>query len=93
MRLTLHTRIELGLAALLLLGSCGSPSLSEKQKEEVADLADDAAPDTSALESRIGQLESDLQEVRDDAEKVDEVESRLSGVDSRLSDVEGKLGM
>lgn len=84
MQLTLHARIEIGLAAILLLGSCGGPSLSDKQKDEVADIADDAAPDTSSLESRIDQLESDLQEVKNDADKVDDLESRLSSVESQV---------
>lgn len=67
MRLNLHARIELGLAAALLLGSCAGPALSEKQREEVSDIASDEIADgindsakVSELEARVEALEQKL---------------------------------
>lgn len=91
--LNAHARIEIALAIVLLLGSCGGPSLSDEQKEEVADIAGDAAPDTSALESRIDDLESALEEVKNDADKVDDLDGRLSSVESRIEDVANQVNM
>lgn len=66
MRLNLHARIEIAAVALLLLGSCDSnPALTEKQRDEVSDIAGDAAFEAvnskvSALEDRVDALEEKL---------------------------------
>jgi hypothetical protein len=83
-RITMHARIRLGMAAAVMLSSCGDPSLSEKQRDEVTDIAGDAAPDISALESRIDELEGELEAVKHDADRVEDIDSRLSDVESVL---------
>jgi len=70
---TLHAKIEIGLATVLLLGSCSnSPydfdyQFGDEERDEIADLAADVAYDV-VLEH----------------EKVQELESRLADVESRL---------
>lgn len=48
--------------ATLALAGCDGPSLSQNQRDEVQDIADDATEDNSArldeLESRVSELES-----------------------------------
>ena len=64
MRLTFHARIEIGLSALLLLGSCDMPQTyrsSDVDKLDVADVnARNAISRVNALESRVEEIESRL---------------------------------
>ena len=66
MRLNLHARIEIAAVAVLLLGSCDrNPALSEKQRDEVSSIANDAAFEAvnskvSDLEERVAALEEKL---------------------------------
>lgn len=63
MRLNLHARFEIAVAAALLLGSCDGPSLTEKQRDEVEDMADDVVTDSEkvrGLESRVEAIEQRL---------------------------------
>lgn len=57
MRLNLHARIEIGVAAVLLLGSCEGPGLSNKQRDEVGDIAGDVAGDVIADDEKVRELE------------------------------------
>jgi hypothetical protein len=63
LKLNLHARIEIAVVAALLLGSCDGPGLSDKQRDEVEDIADAVAGDNdkiNELESRISEVESRL---------------------------------
>lgn len=67
-------------AALVVLGGC-SKGLSETQKDEVSDIATDAASDdvdTSELESKITEMES----------KIEDLETRLSDAEGKASEVD-----
>lgn len=68
MSLNLHARIELAAFAILLLGSCSGPGLSEKQKDEVGDIAGDVA----------GDVISDSDKVREIESRLDAIEQRLN---------------
>lgn len=69
MRFTLHARIEIAVVATLLLGSCfDGPSLTDKQRDEVEDIAGDAAADAIAEDGKVQELES----------RIAEIESRLN---------------
>lgn len=65
MRLTLHARVEISAVMLLLLASCNSSGnqFSDKERDEIEDLAFDAATDAIAdsnLEGRISEIEQRL---------------------------------
>ncbi|MXO46867.1 hypothetical protein GRI69_01150 [Erythrobacter vulgaris] len=60
MNLTLHARIEIGLAMALLLGSCGGGGVVTR--DEVIDIADDAV-DGSDLGQRLEALASRVEEL------------------------------
>lgn len=65
MRLTLHARVEISAVMLLLLTSCNSSGnqFSDKERDEIEDLAFDAATDAIAdsnLEDRISEIEQRL---------------------------------
>lgn len=65
MRLTKHAKVEISAAMLFLLASCNSDGnkFSDTERDEIADLAYDAAVDAvgdSNLESRISEIESRL---------------------------------
>ena len=65
MRLTLHARVEISAVMLLLLASCNSNGnqFSDKERDEIEDLAFDAATDAIAdsnLEGRISEIEQRL---------------------------------
>ena len=69
MRLTIHARVEISAIMLLLLASCNSSGsqFSDKERDEIEDLAGDAAYDTvlehkkvTELEGRIAEIESRL---------------------------------
>lgn len=67
MRLNLHAKTELCLGMVLALGSCAGPGLSDKQRDEVEDIASSVAGDTvndsdkvRDLENRIANLEGRL---------------------------------
>ena len=57
MRLNRHARIEIGIVAALLLGSCDGPGLSNKQRDEVGDIAGDVAGDAIADDDKVRELE------------------------------------
>lgn len=63
MRLNLHARIEIAIAATLLLGSCGGPGLSENQRDEVGDIAGDVAGDVIADDAKVRELESRVEAI------------------------------
>ena len=65
MRLTKHAKVEISAAMLLLLASCNNDGnkFSDKERDEIADLAYDAAVDAvgdSNLENRIYEIEKRL---------------------------------
>lgn len=65
MKLNLHARIEVALAAVLLLGSCGTDGnhFSDAERDEIADIAGDGNADAnefSALQSRVEAIEQHL---------------------------------
>lgn len=65
MRLTKHAKVEISAAMLFLLASCNSNGnkFSDEERDEIADLAYDAAVDAvgdANLESRISEIESRL---------------------------------
>ena len=65
MRLTVHARVELSAIMLLLLTSCNRSDgpLTEKERDEVADIALDSAVDAIAdsnIEERISEIENRL---------------------------------
>jgi hypothetical protein len=65
MRLTKHAKVEICAALLVLLASCSSDGnkFSDRERDEISDLAYDAAVDAlgdSNLESRISEIESRL---------------------------------
>lgn len=63
MRLNLHARIEIAAVALLLLGSCDGPGLSDKQRDEVGDIAADgnvSQEEFSSLKNRVDLIEQRL---------------------------------
>lgn len=65
MRLTKHAKVEISAAMLFLLASCNSDGnkFSDEERDEIADLAYDAAVDAvgdSNLENRISEIESRL---------------------------------
>jgi len=68
MRLTIHARIEIAVAAILLLGSCGENAYrryteGDHDRLDVADTnARNAIYRVNALESRVSDLESKLQD-------------------------------
>ena len=107
MRLNLHARMEIAAVAALLLGSCAGdgPSLTDKQRDEVSDVAADAAAEqVSDLESRVGAFGRDLDKLRDtmngnvDASNANrdlwnENAKIVNRALDRLDRVEGRLGM
>ena len=65
MRLTKQAKVEISAAMLFLLASCNSNGnkFSDEERDEIADLAYDAAVDAvgdANLESRISEIESRL---------------------------------
>ncbi|MFN5824987.1 MAG: hypothetical protein ACK44T_13305 [Sphingomonadales bacterium] len=65
MPLTKHAKVEISVAMLFLLASCNSNpnKFSDNERDEIADIAYDAAVDAlgeSNLESRISEIESRL---------------------------------
>ena len=70
MRLTIHARIEIGAVLLLLLASCSSSGnqFSDKERDEIGDLAGDVAFNTVLEHETITDLEG----------RVSEIESRLN---------------
>lgn len=68
MRINLHARIELAAVAVLLLASCDGPGLSNKQRDEVGDIAGDVAGDVVSDDSKVRDLES----------RVEAIEQRLN---------------
>lgn len=68
MRLNLSARIGIGIAAVLLLGSCDGPGLSNKQRDEVGDIAGDVAGDVVADDDKVRELER----------RIDAIEQRLN---------------
>ena len=58
MRFNLHARIEIAAIGLLLLGSCDGPSLSEKQRDEVEDIADSVVSDNDKVHELQGRIEA-----------------------------------
>lgn len=70
MRLTLHARVEISAVMLLLLTSCNSSGnqFSDKERDEIEDLAGDVAYDTVLEHEKVTELEG----------RVAEIESRLS---------------
>jgi hypothetical protein len=65
MRLTKHAKVEISAAMLFLLASCngGGNKFSDTERDEIADLAYDAAVDAvgdSNLENRIYEIERRL---------------------------------
>lgn len=67
MAISLRTKIEFAVAAVLLLASCDSggfkSKFSDAERDEIADIAADACADTIAstdLNDRVDQLESKL---------------------------------
>ena len=73
MRITLHTRIELALATVLLLGSCGegipSNKFSDAERDEIGDIAGDSVDVDDAISANV---------------KVTDLESRVEAIESRL---------
>ena len=69
MRLTLHARIEIGLAAALLLGSCGenTPRSFTKADSEMLDIvmgiADNNTNRIIAIDNRIDRVELRLEKI------------------------------
>jgi hypothetical protein len=63
MRLNLHARIEIGLVAVLLLGSCDGPGLSNKQRDEVGDIAGDVAGDVVTDDEKVRELERRIEAI------------------------------
>lgn len=63
MRLNLHAKTELGLALVLFLGSCDGPGLSDKQRDEVGDIAGDEAGDAISDDDKIRNLESRIEAI------------------------------
>lgn len=61
-KLTLHAKIEVGLILTLLLGSCGNGTqFNDTERDEIEDIAFDAAVDAMAdsnIEGRLSALES-----------------------------------
>lgn len=49
--------------ALLFLTACGGPSLSSKQRDEVADEAADAAADAVAGDARVSEMRGEIEEL------------------------------
>lgn len=68
MALNIHAKFEIAALAVLFLASCSGPSLSDRQRDEVTDIADDVAD--SAI--------SDNEKVRDLESRVEALESKLS---------------
>lgn len=70
MRLTIHAKIEVSAVMLLLLASCNSSGnqFSDKERDEIEDLAGDIAYDTVLEHEKVTNLES----------RVSEIESRLN---------------
>lgn len=72
-KLTLHAKIEIGLAAMLLLGSCANDpydfdyEFSDTERDEIADVAADVAYDVVLEHEKISEMES----------RIEEIESRL----------------
>lgn len=64
MKLSTHSRVELALGALLLLGSCGNGNqFNDKERDEIEDLAGDIAFDTVLEHEKITELESRIEEL------------------------------
>lgn len=63
-----HSRSELALVALLLLGSCGNGNqFNDKERDEIEDLAGDVAYDTVLEHEKIEEMESRLEELESSA--------------------------
>lgn len=63
MRFNIHAKIEIAALALLLLGSCEGPGLTDRQRDEVDDIADAAVSDNEKvkqLDERVSALEQKL---------------------------------
>lgn len=67
MRLTLHARVEISAVMLLLLASCNSngSQFSDKEREEIEDIALDSAVDAIVEDETIADLESRVAEIED----------------------------
>lgn len=72
MRLNLHAKVEIALAVMLLLGSCGSSQADWEDKLDVADVnARNAIYRVNGLEDRVSDIEGL-------ADRIDEIESQLN---------------
>ena len=79
--------IGVGVAFTFLLGSCGQEpadksEFTDAQRDEITDIAGDAAGDAIADDEKILELEKNIEE-KD--EKIQEIESRISEIESRLN--------
>ncbi|ATQ42333.1 hypothetical protein [Caulobacter mirabilis] len=61
------------LAALIFLGGCGGPKLSDRQRDEVSDIASAEAHDAMSDSSKVSELEG----------RIDDLEARLEELESR----------
>ncbi len=86
-------RERLTLAVLIAVASplagC-SQQLTDKQKDEVTDLVDDASPDVLELETKIGDLTTRLDQAE---EELSEAQSKVSDYENRISALEDRLGI
>ena len=79
--------IGVGVAFMFLLASCAQESadkseFTDAQRDEITDIAGDAAGDAVADDEKILELEKNIEE-KD--EKIQEIENRISEIESRLN--------
>jgi hypothetical protein len=61
-KMSIHSRVELALASLLLLGSCGDGNqFNDKERDEIEDIAGDTAYDTVPEHEKVKELESRIE--------------------------------
>lgn len=99
-KLTLHAKIEIGLMLALLLGSCGGNSFTDKQHDEIADIAADGSVDPDefdALQKKVENLEA---ETANNTKNIDmafendkQIVDMVDNHGRRISAIEGRLGM
>ena len=82
-------RVAAGFTALAL-ASCGGPSLTDEQRDEVADVADAVASDAINDSDRVRELTGQIEELND---KVSDLESELDVVDQRSNEARDALGL
>ena len=83
MRLNLHARIEIGIAAVLLLGSCADERMTPERISERAENADLNAREALNRVNELGERVSDIE--NDNLKsKADELESRVAEIEARL---------